>query len=492
MPDQLEDQPIVETISFEGGMNAKDHPTQLQNHDAYLINGDLRDRFLRRKRNGWNDPLGGTFTATGSGFLALTSPSVVYAFFNNTAFRLGTEQTGLTATLAPTGTVVALSRVYRLSSTENIFSASTADATFTDEGSGNTSFPRCIKAIYTSTGRMLALDSTNGLYYSNALAPQTWDRTVQKLTLTSPLDGSNVDMIEYRPGLVVIARQDALMQLDISNPNPSFWTLRVLVPEIRFLTASRHSLDMAFGQLFVITKSGLFTLQQLLSSPSPRALSYELNLVLSTTGRYDIFCMNNRLWLYSDQTLKTYGSFTIRAFEYDIETNRWTALAGAANTVWGSTVTDMISFANIPYALTTGQQILRDALTDITYDETTILGAAAITYLFETRAFLGGDITIKKTGLMLEVAYLGDAAVTPTVEYMIDESGTWVALTSGVSSLTGTSGQIYKMKIPLLSLEYYSIRFRWQTVDVSQEVGVTSKIISLSVFHSPQNVEWGG
>ena len=416
--------------------------------------------------------------------------SGIYSFFNATGYMDSTAITSLTASAAPSGTARGDGRIFRLSTTENIFSVAAGGTVATDEGSGNTSFPRCIKAIWTSTQRMLALDATHGLYYSNVLDAQAWNRTTNLLTLASPRDGNNVDLLEYRPGQVLIAVEDALLQLDISNPNPSFWQLRTLVVGLKFMTTSRHALTPCGRDVMLMAKQGVFSLLEIMSTSRglPKPISYPLNITISTSSRHDLFAIGHRVFLYSDQTYKTYSgngiTLSIRAFEYDAEQNRWCALAGTTDSLWARVVTDMAEFNGVPYGVTTGGNdiFLESGARDSDGDSALLF----VPYIFETKAFTGGDLKVLKIGEFLEVTFLGDTGDVPTLEYMTDESGTWTAFTDSLS-LSGTTGKTLKIKIPLGGIdEWYSIKFRWQTID--DDPGTSnSKILSIAVFFRINN-----
>lgn len=500
MPDVLEEPLLVETVSAEGGMNASDHPTELSsNQDVFLMNGHLGPRFTRNKRAGWTlvGAVGGYTPAAGTPVARYSlSGSVNYTFFNATAYRStgnATPLTSLTASAAPSGTVEDSSRIYRLSTSENIFSCVTSGVACVDEGATNTSFPQCRQAIWTSTGRMLALDSTHGLYYSNALDAQTWDRTVQKLTISSPRNGKNVDMVEYKPGLVLIAVEDAVLELNISNPNPSFWTLTTKISDVvKFYQNSRHAMALAGQDVYLVGQSGIYSFLQLLASPTfPRPLSYELNLDLVGTGIYNLFVFKNRLFFYTNEALKTYDTFTVKAYEYDIETKRWSAFTSGTAGPWAGSVAEIYASKINLFVLGSDNGLYWGSHTDAFSDSDVNGTLVPITYLFETRAFFGGDITIKKIAEVFELTFTGDTAVTPTISYMIDESGSWTDLSIGVTALTGTSGKILKMKMPISSLgEWYTIRFRFKAVDINGTALVTTKVLACSVFYRNINYQF--
>ncbi|UOF78248.1 phage stabilization protein [Caudoviricetes sp.] len=206
-----------------------------QNAGVEFLNMQLDKIGQRSRRKGYTliaNDLGATSIsgliaynpAGGSRVLVNETNGVVYTWDGSA----GTWTSSLTSLTVPsdfTEFVVGNGRLFRLGQTDTIRSFN--GSTWTNEGSGNTNFPLCKFAIWTSSQRMLAFNSTgepSGMFYSNSGDPQVWDRTTNLFRFGDvDLDGLT-GAIEFTNANVMVFTKQEMHQLDISNATPSNWT----------------------------------------------------------------------------------------------------------------------------------------------------------------------------------------------------------------------------------------------------------------------------
>lgn len=143
--------------------------------------------------------------------------------------------TGLTALTADltTNFIQGLDRLFILNGTDNVFSIDSA-LTVTDEGNGNTNFPRTTFAEWTANNRMFASGSlTQSLrdivYFSDALAPQTWNRTTNLFKVRSGGGGKVTWLKMFKEFELIIYKDDSIFVLQMEGATPlTDWTLKPL------------------------------------------------------------------------------------------------------------------------------------------------------------------------------------------------------------------------------------------------------------------------
>jgi hypothetical protein len=191
--------------SFEGGMNDRDHPSDLKpNQYAYGRDIEIRESGLYKTRRGKNakasssgaQPQGIIYyePLAGSGMLVIVNQGKIWRWSGS-----GTTLTRVDASVTLSNTsnrvrmVILNRRLYIFSgSGSNVRSWDGASATLTDEGNTNTDPPRGDIAIV-AAGRIVAAGTGDNVnddqnYYSDIDDGQTWSRSAN--ILNSPTDGT--------------------------------------------------------------------------------------------------------------------------------------------------------------------------------------------------------------------------------------------------------------------------------------------------------------
>lgn len=168
-----------------------------------------------------------------------------------------TDITGLTTLTSglTTNFVQALDRCFILNGTDHVFSIDSS-FTVTDEGNTNTSFPLTTFAEFGANNRMFASGSlTDSLrdyvYFSNSLAPQTWDRTSNIFRVVSGTGGKVTWLKIFKNTELIIYKNDSIFVLDYSGTTPlTDWTVQPISTRIG-CPAGRTVVDIGNDQIFL-------------------------------------------------------------------------------------------------------------------------------------------------------------------------------------------------------------------------------------------------
>jgi hypothetical protein len=244
MPDLLDDELIFEKVrDISAGQYSYPFPTDdviiPKNAGVELLDLEIDQIGQRSKRKGYTlkaDDLGTVaihglfgYSPSGGTRVLLTETNGAIYSWDGAAATWTSRQTGLTApadwTEFVAAAVGAVSRVFRLGPTDNIRS-STDGVTWVDEGNLNTNFPLAKIGLWTSIQRMLAANTTdepNGLFYSNAGDPRTWDRGANFFRIGRPDVRGIMGLIEWTNLNVMAWTYEEMHFLDISNATPGNW-----------------------------------------------------------------------------------------------------------------------------------------------------------------------------------------------------------------------------------------------------------------------------
>lgn len=241
----LDEQPIlVKRFYLPLGQNSKEFPTAIgEGNVAALGNADTQSRGIRKTRLGYTriaDDVGSTrvlglgrFSIEGgTKYLTMASDTKWYGW---TGSGNWTQITGaaLTADL-PANFVVAGNRQFLLNGTDNVFSTANGTSA-TDEGNGNTNFPKTRFAIYNQNRVLAAGNGTNTSYvwYSDALAPQTWDRAAKAFKVGDQDGDSVTALINFsqstNPGFLAFKNRFTFF-IDFDSGTPANSTIVPLDP----------------------------------------------------------------------------------------------------------------------------------------------------------------------------------------------------------------------------------------------------------------------
>ena len=175
----------------------------------------------------------------------------------NSNFLTWDNITGLTSLTADltTNFIQGLDRLFILNGTDNVFSIDSS-LTVTDEGNGNTNFPRTTFAEWTANNRMFASGSlTQSLrdivYFSDTLAPQTWNRTTNLFKVRSGGGGEVTWLKMFKEFELIIYKNDSIFVLNMDGTTPlTDWDLKPLSVVIG-CPAGRTVQDIGNDQIYL-------------------------------------------------------------------------------------------------------------------------------------------------------------------------------------------------------------------------------------------------
>src|SRR3990167_3699900 len=163
---------------------------------------------------------------------------------------LTTLTTGLT-----TNFVQGLDKLFILNGTDNVFSIDSS-LTVTDEGNTNTDFPKTTIAEWAANNRMFASGSlTQSLrdivYFSDALDPQTWNRTSNLFKVRSGGGGKVTGLKMFKEFELIIYKTDSIFVLNMDGTTPlTDWDLKPLSVVIG-CPATRTIQDIGNDQIYL-------------------------------------------------------------------------------------------------------------------------------------------------------------------------------------------------------------------------------------------------
>lgn len=153
----------------------------------------------------------------------------------NSNFLTWDNITGLTTLTAglKTNFIQGLDRLFILNGTDNVFSIDSS-LTVTDEGNTNTDFPRTTFAEWATNNRMFASGSlTDSLrdivYFSDALDPQTWNRSTNLFKVRSGGGGKVTWLKMFKEFELIVYKNDSIYVLQMEGATPlTDWKLKPL------------------------------------------------------------------------------------------------------------------------------------------------------------------------------------------------------------------------------------------------------------------------
>lgn len=165
--------------------------------------------------------------------------------------------TGLTTLTAglTTNFVQGLDKLFILNGTDNVFSIDSALAV-TDEGNTNTDFPKTTFGEWTANNRMFASGSlTQSLrdyvWFSDALDPQTWNRSTNVFKVNSGGGGKVTWLKMFKEFELIIYKDDSIFVLQMEGATPlTDWTLKPLSVVIG-CPAGRTVQDIGNDQIYL-------------------------------------------------------------------------------------------------------------------------------------------------------------------------------------------------------------------------------------------------
>jgi len=231
---------------FSGGQNSGDDAAIIGQNQAQLLQNTIITRKGRATErlgitklgtnNGTSNVILGTFHySVGSTLDTLLRARLTKIQNIRSDYTVWDDITGLTTltTGLTTNFAQGLDRCFILNGTDNVFSIDSA-LTVTDEGNTNTSFPKTTFAEFATNNRMFASGSLTSserdyVWFSNALAPQTWDRTLNLFKVRSGGGGKVTWLKMFKEFELIVYKNDSIYVLNMEGATPlTDWNLRPL------------------------------------------------------------------------------------------------------------------------------------------------------------------------------------------------------------------------------------------------------------------------
>ncbi len=253
---------------ISGGQNSGDDPLTIGQNQAQLLQNSIITRKGRTTQR-----LGITKLGTNNS----TSNRILGMFHYNAGAALDTllrarltkiqnirsdytvwdDITGLTSLTSGLTTNFAqgLDRCFILNGTDNVFSIDSS-FTVTDEGNTNTSFPKGRFAEFATNNRMFTAGHTDDdkrdyVWFSGALTPQTWDRTLNLFKVRSGNGGKVSWLKMFKEFELIVYKNDSIFVLNMDGTTPlTDWQLQPLSSVIG-CPAGRTVCDIGNDHIFL-------------------------------------------------------------------------------------------------------------------------------------------------------------------------------------------------------------------------------------------------
>ena len=410
MADTL-DTPYVEyrNRSIAHGVNNWTESTDTNDDVAtVLFDVDIDSPGIRKKRNGRvavGDSFGSTLIAGIQGFAPVGGSKTLVAESagtlkswdgSSTTFVQG--KTGLNPN-AQSQFVVAYNKIYRVSLWDNVFSSIDGN-TWVDEGNADTNPPRCMMGLWTSINRLFLANSLlypDYLWYSDALAPNVFDRTINAHKMAAGDNSPIMGMIEWTSFDTICFKKNRILDLNVIDTDPSQWPISSIATDIGCVapgSVASNGVDVLF-----LDVDGVRSLTQ---SAQDKKRGVSLPLSKSIQGWIDRInwqyvsvavakTWNNRYYLAVPIDTSQVNNYV---FVYNFLTGGWTVYSNWAVNCW-----TQMDFGNVNHLYygdsATGS--VREADTGLNDD------GVAITYQEETKAIDFGIPQNNKVGQFIEI-----------------------------------------------------------------------------------------
>lgn len=441
----LAQEPVAIKIpDISSGQFSYAHPTDTliaPPNSAYeLLDIDIDKIGIRKKRKGYvliADDLGSVriagltqFNPAGGTRYLVNESNGVVSTWNGSDAAWTSSKTGLTAAVQ-TDFVVGDNILFRLGQSDNIYSYN--GSSWTDEGDTNTDFPKAKMAIWTSTQRMLAANSSASphfLWYSDSGDPQTWNRTTNAYKVgINDADGVT-GLIEFTSQEVVAFTKEAMYTLNISNSDASTWT-QAKIADIGCM--AHRSIKQVGGDVLFLSKDGVRSVIQSAQDKKRGAslpLSYPIQDWIDKINWKHID--RSAAWVWQDKYYlsvpvdQTYNNYTLvwskRAFESNGGIGGWTIYRNCNFHCYAEQ-----TFANEPTKLYTGESQADGKVYEFRSldpeDDATNDNGTTIIYKETTRRYNFAMPEKEKTFEFVEIEVLTQDTGTISIEAQVDGEG---------------------------------------------------------------------
>ena len=253
---------------FSFGQNSGDDPANIRPTQAQLLQNCIITRNGRCTERLGITVLGTSNSTTNKilGIFHYNTGSVLNTILRARATKIQrlasnysdwTDITGLTSmtTGLTTNFVQALDRCFIMNGTDDVFSIDSS-FTVTDEGNGNTDFPLGTFAEWTGNNRMFVSGhQTESLrdyvWFSNALDPQTYDRSTNYFRVRSGNGGRVTWLKMFKEFELIMYKNDSIYVLNMDGATPlTDWTVKPLSTVIG-CPAGRTVADIGNDHIFL-------------------------------------------------------------------------------------------------------------------------------------------------------------------------------------------------------------------------------------------------
>lgn len=239
----------IRVNTFNLGQNSAAEPGILGNGWASLIeNGIITDLGKVEQRLGIT-AIDNASSTSGSTILGLTRYKVgdtvdnVYRMIGSSLQKMDATydgwtniDTGFTSGVA-CNFVQAKDLLFILNGTDNVHTMNSSES-ITDEGDTNADPPKGTVGEYMPNNRLfiagLSADASRDIvYYSDTLAPQTFDRSVNQIPVRQGTAGAITQLKAFRQDELIIYKDDSIFILNTRGASPlTDWELNIVHPDI--------------------------------------------------------------------------------------------------------------------------------------------------------------------------------------------------------------------------------------------------------------------
>jgi len=368
-----------------------------------------------------------------------------------------------TADVKTTTFVVCGAKLFMSNGTDNVFSYD--GTSITDEGDTNTDPPKAKVGAYIKNRLWLANTSTSPdfCWFSDTIAPQTWDRTTNVFKVSTG-DGTDImAMVPYQESSLIILKEDSIHELLISGDTSDYWNLRP-IDTVHGCIAYNCALEYQ-GVIYYLSRDGVRTYPMADAMQLP--LSWEIDDYVATINwdyatNAQMIVHNNKLYVAVPTGTSTYNDSVM---VYDFTSKGWSIITGWNVGCWGiyveKTAGNTSAEEEVLMYGDSNDGTVKKCFKSTQFND----NATAINYQEETKK-LNFGYAFKKIGDYLEVVVDSSTGNTVTVSSSVDG-----AAYASLGTCTATT------KFNLKGLgRFDNIKFKLQNDATSTEQLIMSKL----------------
>jgi hypothetical protein len=305
--------------------------------------------------------------------------------------------------------VLAGTKLFFSNGTDNVFSYD--GTSITDEGATDTDPPKGKCLAYFKNRLWVANTTTNPDYvwYSNALAPQTFATSTQVFKVETGDSTEITNMVVYSESSLIIFKERSIHELLVSGATADYWNLRPL--DTRFGCVAPECAKFYNGKIIFLSHDGV------------RALPVQQNTVsyLIKTEIEDInwqYINRARAVVFDDKYFLAVptgsSAYPDKVYVLDLNTNGWVVYTGWNVGCWGIWIENNEEI--LMYGDANDGRVYKCFVATAFNDNT----STAINYQEETKSFDFGVPLNYKHGGEVEIDIASSTGNTVTVSASID------------------------------------------------------------------------